>query len=214
MTLECKGLTLFKTHPKWISITICSIVKFLNQRTSSALKVKLFRDLNIDLQELAAQSLQATLQVAQQPVDAVEHASLAYPRYESTPWSQRAPSISLTLSVIPSIKQPTPTPAPALSTTSNTRFSESRTPRLTTKSDKTIVLRIAYHFRDIYGRIPMSHFWKRVAAEVSQSTGQPTNKSTYSRMVTKWIKERKRYLEELESREQDQLTLYTDALDL
>jgi hypothetical protein len=123
-------------------------------------------------------------------------------RYQSTPWSERVPSQSpLTRTTTQS-----PSAESVLSTQNRT------TNRLITEGDKLLLLRIAYKFRELYGRITMGKFWTTVAKELSKQTGYPERKNL-SRNVTLMIKQRKDFLEALESGEQDSPSSYTEALD-
>ena len=107
----------------------------------------------MDLQELAQESI---LLVNNHPP--------TLPRYASTPWSQRE------LSSTPATSTPTQaTPAPparpipqliveSIETPQNRKKRKTQVPPIRQESDKTLVLRICYRLKDLYGRVSMTKF--------------------------------------------------------
>ena len=57
-----------------------------------------------------------------------------------------------------------------------------------------------------------TRFWNKIAVIYAKVSGQPVHK-TLSRTVSAWMKERRQFLELLESGEQDTESSYTNAID-
>jgi hypothetical protein len=79
-------------------------------------------------------------------------------------------------------------------------------------NNRCTILRIAISKQHLWGKVSKKSFWSKVAQEISAKTSLPEHKSL-SRAVSSWVKERRQFLKELESGEQDTESSYTEAID-
>ena len=106
-------------------------------------------------------------------------------------------------------------PTPSLSTPT---LSSTPAPRKThycidSEPEKTRLLRIAYRYRDKWGKISNLKFWDIVATEIATQTSTP-KKQHIGRNVNTMIKARREELLAIGSGEQPAMTSYSEAIDV